>query len=186
MHDLPSLSMALVEEKVVRWEVEDEFSDDEVIADEDFEKLTVESIPTYMTASPLVESLITRKDPHEWKGQKSTNVSWCAVCQKVIAPKSKRRPVKFSVCQKCGKPAHQKCTSQAEADCVGSNIVDPVQSHVTVGKVAPNIPAVGKRPDGTPFSLYDLLDDGQKVVLFFYPKCESLSLISFLPLNSAE
>ena len=144
-------------------------SSDEEIDDDNYNMVQVSKIPSYLQEDESEEETFSDL-PHNWEKQKSTSISWCACCSKIIAPKSKKKPVKFKVCTACDKPIHSKCASSM----IGCKPTkkEQIPSTICVGAIAPDIPNVKRLPDGTSLSLYDLLDEGKKIVLFFYPKCK--------------
>mmetsp|Transcript_20847 Transcript_20847/g.31830 ORF Transcript_20847/g.31830 Transcript_20847/m.31830 type:complete len:296 (-) Transcript_20847:72-959(-) len=117
---------------------------------------------------------------HQWEKQKTAIVSWCPVCQKIIAPKSRKKPANVKVCKACGVIVHPKC-GKGFAGCLPkkNENEEKMEEFAAIGKEAPNIPNVTTAEDGSPVSLYDILDSGKKVVVFFYPK-------SFTPLCTMQ
>lgn len=150
-------------------EEEDEEEGDE--NNEELAKLQETKMPAFMRKEHKESTL-----PHKWETQKTLQISWCAGCQKIIAPTSKKKPVKIKACKTCEIPAHTACKSEVTAGCVVNGKKNQPDATL-VGQEAPNIPNVTKDENGNSISLHDILNNGKKVVLFFYPMCKSFILI---------
>ena len=145
-----------------------EDSEEIEIADDEFDKMKEEQMPQFLDTSSRPKSDI----PHKWKQDKVHIATWCAGCQKIIAPKSRKKPVKLKVCEACDIPVHVKCTSKVLSGCEQNGKRETESDSLQVGQEAPDIPNVATTEDGQPISLYNILDEGKKVVVFFYPKCK--------------
>ena len=159
------VSWGRIELDAIEEEEEEEEDDDEEENKEEINKIQESKMPAFMKQEHIDSTL-----PHNWVKGKTMQISWCAGCQKIIAPTSRKKPVKIKSCKTCEIPIHPGCVSSVSAGCVDKSNIAEEKS--LFGQEAPNIPNVTKDENGNPVSLHDILESGKKVVLFFYPMCK--------------